>query len=111
MLLKLNDPKSAVEKANYVLTKSPDNIEAYIVLATERMNAGDNQKALEIINKGLKAKERNIPMLLMKIKAHENLKDVANVEATYKSVIAYYPNEVSIRKSLIKFYLENGKGD
>lgn len=108
ILYKLDDKKAAVQLANASLEKSPNNIDALVVLATERIAAGDAVKAIEFLDQGLKLDEKNIAMQLIKVQALEKLSKVDSAEQIFKRLIEFYPSEKAFRHILAQFYMSHG---
>ena len=105
--LKLNDAAGAVEYANIVLAKQPDNQDAYMVLATERLAAKDESKALEYFEKILAKDERNIAIQLIRIKTLENMSKVAEAEQAFKELIRQQPGMGLVKKSYAQFLVKH----
>lgn len=110
-LLKLNDPKGAIENANLALSKDPNNIDSLVVLASERMLAGDSTKAIEYLDRGLKQNDKNVALQLIKIEALNNLSQMENVEQVFRKLIAFYPDAKLFRQALARFYLKHERKD
>ena len=109
VLFKLDDKKGAVEQANAVLAKNPNNVDALVVLASERLVANDPAKAIEYLDRGLKQNDKNVGLQLIKIQALDKMSDAASAEAVYKKLIAYYPEERTLRHALAAFYLKHNR--
>ena len=109
IMLKLENSPVAVKLAKQVLAKDPEYIDALMILATERLSAGDATKAIEYLNQGLKHNEKNIALHLIKIKALEKIGKLDLVEETYKNLISYYPKVRGFKTVLAQFYVKNKK--
>ncbi|MDP3088406.1 MAG: tetratricopeptide repeat protein [Methylotenera sp.] len=107
-LLKLDDPKAAVELANSILVANPNYSEALMILAMERITAGDSENALEFLDKGIVKDEKNIAMQLMKVQALKNLKKTDDVIAIYKKLIEFYPDSNELKMGLADVYFKAG---
>lgn len=108
-LLKLKDTKGAIENANLALSKKPDHIEALVILAGERMVAGDFAKAIEYLDHGLKQNEKNVALQLIKIEALNGLAQLGDAEQVYRKLISFYPEEKSLRHALASFYMKHDR--
>jgi tetratricopeptide (TPR) repeat protein len=108
-LFKLNDTKSAVDLANAILLDHPHYIDALVILATERIAAGDSEKAIEYLDQGLELNEKNIALQLIKIQALNNLKKNDNAIAVYKKLIDLYPKSNELKVGLAELYYRLGK--
>jgi len=111
VLYKLGDLPGAVTQANAALALSPSNIDALVVLATERLAANDAEKAIEYLDRGLKANEKNIALQLIKVQALESLAQTDSSEAIFRKLIALYPDARALRHTLAQFYLVHGRPD
>lgn len=109
IMLKLEDAPAAVKLAKQVLEKDPLYIDALMILATERLAAGDASVAIEYINKGLKKNEKNVALQFIKIQALEKLGKVDLIENIYKKLISYYPKGEAFKTMLARFYLNHKK--
>jgi cellulose synthase operon protein C len=111
VLYKLDDKAGAVAQANAALAKSPDNIDALVVLATERLAAKDAVKAIEYLDRGLKVNEKNIALQLIKVQALESLAKLDSAEEIFRKLIAFYPQTRGLRHILAQFYLSHDRKD
>ena len=111
VLYKLDDKKGAVEQANAALAKDTNNVDALVVLATERLAAKDGVKAIEYLDRGLKVNEKNIALQLIKVQAFESLAKLDDAEQVFRKLIALYPETRALRHILAQFYLSHGRKD
>ena len=109
ILFKLDDKKGAVEQADAVLAKDPNNVDALVVLASERLVDGDPAKAVDYLDRGLKVNDRNVALQLIKIQALDKMSDSASAEAVYKKLIEYYPNEPAFVHALAGVFSEQNR--
>ena len=109
--LKFNDATGAVEYANIVLAKQPDNQDAYMVLATERLSVKDEAKALEYFDKILAKDDKNIAIHLIRIKTLENMSKVAEAEQAFKNLVQQQPSLSLARKSYAQFLVKHKRND
>lgn len=107
VMLKLDDPTAAIQLSKQVLSQDPEYIDALMILATERLTAGNATKAIEYLDQGLKNNERSVALHLLKIKALEKLGNIDLVENSYKDLITYYPKERGFKTVLAQFYIKN----
>ncbi|MGE5510058.1 MAG: tetratricopeptide repeat protein [Bacteroidota bacterium] len=105
ILLKLNDSGGAVREAKAVLDAEPDNVEALIVLAAERVAQGDNAAALALLDKGSRG-DSNFGIQLFKIRIHERAGNIQEVESLLQKLIQAYPKEKAFRRQLVKLYVD-----
>ncbi len=111
LALRKGDPTTAVTYANQAISKKPDAIDAYIILASERLVAKDYDKTLAFLDQGLSKDPKHIPLQLMKVKVYEMTSQLDKVEAIYKNIIKDTPDSVGFRKALAEFYFKQGRKD
>jgi tetratricopeptide (TPR) repeat protein len=111
VLYKLDNKTGAIEHANAALAKDPNNVDALVVLATERLVAKDGEKAIEYLDRGLKVNEKNIALQLIKVQAFESLAKTDSAEAVFRRLIALYPETRQLRHILAQFYLAHNRKD
>ena len=106
---KKGETSAAIKIAKEILTHDPHNIDALMILATERINANDKQKAIGYLDQGLIKHQKNIALQLMKIKILEDSGKFNAAEGIYKKLINDYPKATNFNTLLVRFYLKNGK--
>lgn len=111
VLYKMDDKAGAITQANAALVISPDNIDALVVLATDRLAANDAEKAIEYLDRGLKVNDKNIALQLIKVQALESMAQTDSSEAIFRKLIALYPETRALRHTLAEFYLIHGRAD
>ena len=113
VLLKLKDSVGAKREAQAAADIDPANAEALIVLASERMMAGDTEGALSILDRpGLHLKtEDEFAIQLLKLKIFEKMGDFKQQEALLRKFIDLYPSESGPRNSLINLYVKQQRYD
>ena len=111
VLYKLDNKAGAIEQANAALAKDPNNVDALVVLATERLVAKDGEKAIEYLDRGLKVNEKNIALQLIKVQAFESLAKTESAEGVFRRLIALYPGTRQLRHILAQFYLSHDRKD
>jgi cellulose synthase operon protein C len=103
ILFRLNDREGAVRDAEKALALNPDNPDAHAVLAADAMQRGKSAEALTFVDRGLKADQKNLGLLLFKIKIFETEKDAGKLEAVLREVISYYPEQKEFRQALMSY--------
>ena len=113
VLLKLKDSNGAKREAQAALDADPSNAEALIVLAAERMLAGDTDGALSILDRpGLTyKKEDEFAIHLFKLQIFEKTGDLKQQEVLLHKLVELYPFETALQKSLINVYLKEKRYD
>ena len=113
VLLRLKDGSGAKREAQAALDADPSNAEALIVLAGERVTAGDTDGALSILDRpGLNYKrEDEFAIQLFKLQIFEKSGDLKNQEALLKKLVDLYPFEAALQKGLIGVYVKEKRYD
>ena len=111
IMLKLGDTAAAIKLAKKVLASDSHNLDALLVLATERLAAGDAKKALGYIERGLVKNDKNVSFLLIKIKALEILSKVDLAADVFIRLVNDYPKVVTFKNLLGQFYLKHSRKD
>ena len=109
VLYKLDDVKGALEQANAALARDAGNLDARLLLATERLAAGDGEAVLRFVDEGPEAAARNVVLQLVKIQALEKLGRLEAAEEVFRRLIGIYPENRSLRHVLARFYVAHGK--
>jgi tetratricopeptide (TPR) repeat protein len=105
LFYKLGNTKEAVRLANAALAKSPNHVNALVVLATERIAADDPKKSIEYLDASLRQNDRNVAVQLIKVQALEKLSRLDQAEDIFRRLIELYPDEKAFRQILAQFYL------
>ena len=113
VLLKQKDSNGAKREAQAALDADPSNAEALIVLAAERMQAGDTDGALSILDRpGLTyKKEDEFAIQLFRLQIYEKTGDLKQQEVLLHKLVDLYPFETALQKSLIGVYLKEKRYD
>lgn len=102
---RLKDPVSAVKDAQAALETDPTNLTAVMILAEDQMSRGDASGALHFVESKAGDHANDIGVKLLKIRAYEQMKDPANVEAQLRQLVELHPKEPAFRKQLVRFYI------
>ncbi|WP_078085466.1 tetratricopeptide repeat protein [Microbulbifer mangrovi] len=105
----LKDIEGSVDLARRALQADPENADALVVLATERLQSGDVAQALEYLDRGISHHEKNVALQLIKIEALNRIDRVESSEAVLKNLIEIYPETDAFHYLLARFYLEQLK--
>jgi tetratricopeptide (TPR) repeat protein len=112
---KLDDRAGAAREAQTALDLDPNNADALMVLAVDRLAGGDAKGALALLEDKSVAKardlENNLGLQLLKIKLFGQTGDLKSVEAALKKLVELNPQEFNYRKLLINFYVEQRRTD
>ncbi len=105
--LQLGDLKGAVEEANAALAVEPYNLEATIVLASERLSAKDTKTALMYLNQY--EGKYSLALAMMKVRAYNLVKDLEGAVSVFEELIKTDPAKDEYHYSLAKQYLAFNK--
>ena len=104
----LEDIEGSVDLARRALLSDPNNADALLVLATERLEAGSVEEALEYLGRGIENHEKNIALQLIKVEALNRLDRIESSEAVLRNLIQLYPETDAFHYLLARFYLKQG---
>lgn len=91
--------------ADAALAADPKNQKAAYVLARVRMVVGEDEAALELLEKGLDRTRPDVDLLTLLSSLKFKAGDYAAAEALYELGVAKFPYDVKWRKALAKTYL------
>ncbi len=111
VLYGLEDRVGAAEVAKAALLRDPENVDALIVLSTERIASGAPGEAIAYLDRGLRVHASNVALMLIKIQALDELDETEEAEAIYGRLIRLYPQERGFRQRLARHHLERGRVD
>jgi len=111
VLYRLNEKIAAVRQAQAVIAIDPDNADALVVLATDKMANGDAESGLAILKSNAALYDNDIGIQLLKLKIFEQLKDSKSYEALLRQLIDSHPEGNAFRSQLIKFYVSQHRAD
>ncbi len=89
--ISLDDYRGAEDDASTAIRLNPFIINAYEVRGVARQNLGRTQEAIDDYSVALEQLPESRGILLNKALAEEELKDYDNAEATYATLLRYYP--------------------
>jgi len=102
---KLKDNDSALREARAALKIEPDNVDALVVLAADRLANNDPNGALQLLSSDSRAQKKNLGVELLKIKIYEQMKDYPRLEAQLRTLAELYPENAAFRKQLVNLYM------
>ena len=105
--LKLGDMEGAVKAAKATLAIEPNNLEATIVLASERLAAKEPSQALEFLDQY--AGEENLSLSFMQLRAYNEKKDLDGAVTVFEKLISSDPENDDYYYSFAKQYLAFNK--
>jgi tetratricopeptide (TPR) repeat protein len=105
---KRKNSAEAIREAQAALKIAPGNTDALMVLAADRLANNDPQGALKLFpDAGDQLTDLGIQ--LFEIKAYEQLKDYPSIELVLRRLSERYPQEVSFRKQLVRFFVSQNR--
>ena len=100
-LLRLRDREGSRKDAERALAINTENVDAYAVLATDSLIDNDFKNALLFIDRGLATDEKNLALLLLKLRVFEQQADDPQLEAVLRTLLSFYPEKIAFRRALI----------
>ena len=107
--LRLDNRFDAVRYGEAALAAKPGHLDALMVLAAERMKGGDPRAALDRLNQGLAGNEKNVVLQLFRITVLQTLGDDASIEATFRTLLGYYPSDEGLRDGFANWFVSKGR--
>ena len=108
---KLKDTGTAVSEAQAALKIEPGNVDALVVLATDRIVQNDLPGALQLLSRNPQTQDKDVGTQLLKLKIYAQMKDYTAAEAILKNLIQAYPQNVSFQKQLVNLYMAQHRTD
>ena len=108
ILFRLNDVQGAVREARTALEVEPDNAEAIVVLAADRLARGDAEGALRMLDHGPVGLANDTGVHLFRLKIFEKLGQAEQVEAILRTLSK---ENVRFRQVLIRHYVDRKQFD
>lgn len=109
--LKLNNLDAAVKAARKSLVLDPKNAEAVIVLSAERMAGNRLQEALNVLDENAAALNDDLGVQLFRLALYERMDKQAETEALLRKIAEQHPEELSIRRQLVRYYVNQKRLD
>ncbi len=103
---KLKDRANALQEAQAALRLDPTNADALMVLAIDRLTAGDAKGALSLLQGAPASGATNIGLQLLKINLLRQTGDSNSIEAILKNLVDEHPGEVEYHRLLLNFYID-----
>ncbi|TGD73958.1 tetratricopeptide repeat protein [Mangrovimicrobium sediminis] len=111
IMYSLGDRELAVELARGALGFDPGNVDAHVVLATERLNDGDPQAALAQLEQGRRHTPDSVALQLITVEVLDRLDRADDAEQVLRELIAQHPESSAFQLILARFYLNQFRDD
>ena len=102
---KLKDNDSALREAQSALKIEPDNSDALIVLAADRLASNDPNGALKLLSSDSLTQKKDLQVELFKAKILAQLKDYQLLESLLTDLAELYPKNIMLRMQLFNLYM------
>jgi tetratricopeptide (TPR) repeat protein len=111
IFLRLKQTPKAVVEADAALKIDPKNAAAMTVLAADRVDSGDTQAALQILDKAeTDTNGKDVGVEIYRLKLLEQTKNWAQAEALLKKLVELYPGH-GFRMELVRLYVSEKRPD
>jgi tetratricopeptide (TPR) repeat protein len=111
LLARANDSAGAEREAQRAIEIDPKNLDASTVLALKKMQDGDNDGALKLLDSARIDPKDEIRVSLLKLQIYNRKKDLPQAEALLRKLVAQNPREFAFRNELIQFYIAGKRFD
>ena len=108
---RLKHTDQALADAKHALELRPKDPKAELLLASERLDAGDSDAALKLADQFLADNPKDLPLNVMKVKILAQRKDDAALGAHLEKIVGIFPDNVNLRQLLASWYYRNGRMD
>jgi pentatricopeptide repeat protein len=112
ILVRTKDPVGAVREAQRAVEIDPGNVDATMLLASNKLANGDTDAALKMLN-ALPAEDQKsdarIP--LAKVQVYARKGDLPQAEKLMKQLIADNPKDTGLRNQLVQLYISGKRFD
>ena len=109
ILIKTNDAAGGIREAQNAIAIEPGNIDAKLLLASEKLSRGDADGALQLLGPADSKEDTRVSLLKVQIFAKK--KDLPQAEALLKKLIESQPQELGLRSQLVQLYVAQRRFD
>jgi predicted Zn-dependent protease len=111
ILMRTNDAAGGVREAESAVGIEPANIEAKLLLASEKLSRGDADGAMQLLGK-MPADQKEDPRIsLIRIQIFGKKGDLPQAESLLKKLIADQPQQTALRGQLVQLYVAQRRFD
>ena len=104
---RLENHEGAMREVDKALKIDPLNNEAQLVLARIHISQKNYDQAHEVIDAAIKSNPESVSVYLLKIRTYQETGNKKGIENTYLTLIDRFPNKLSYRHALARFYIDN----
>ena len=108
---KRGNREEAVKVAREVIEKIPENITTRLVLVADRVDAGDNEGALKLLDEGLVYKESDLSLNVVRLGVLEQLERTEDIGPQLERLVEHYPRTDQFREALARWYVFKNQYD
>jgi|CXWL01.1.fsa_nt_gi tetratricopeptide (TPR) repeat protein len=111
ILLRKKEFVETEKEARLALDKEPNNITAISVLTGLYLARNDKDKAIAILDEGIKLNPKDISLLMLKAKIYESPLNIEKINETYQAIFKLKPQDSQLRLYLANTYVNARKID
>ena len=111
ILMKTNDAAGGIREAQNAIAIEPGNIDAKLLLASEKLSRGDADGASQLLGNSPANSNEDSRISLLKVQIFAKKKDLPQAEALLKKLIESQPQETGLRSSLVQLYVAQRRFD
>lgn len=97
--------EEAVKVAREVIEKIPDNITTRLVLVADRIDSGDNEGALALLDEGLTHAEGDLSLNVVRLGVLEKLEMTDAIGPQLERLVEHFPRTDQFREALARWYV------
>ena len=96
-----------VEEARAILEEAPDEIIPRQIVLAEALEAGDTETALADVERAIALRPGSLDYAMLKLQILVGLDDRPAIEAHLRAMAERFPDDASVQRTLVAWYLEN----
>ena len=111
ILMRTNDAAGGVREAEAAVAIEPSNIDAKLLLATEKLSRGDADGAMQLFGNTPADLKEDPRISLLRIQVLGKKGDLPQAEALLKKLVADQPQDTALRSQLVQLYVAQRRFD
>jgi len=111
ILLKTKDTPGGVREAESAIALEPGNVEAKLLLASEKLSRGDADGATQLLGSVPADSKEDPRVSLLRVQIFGKKGDLPQAEATLKKLIESQPQDTALRTSLVQLHVGQRRFD